>query len=58
MTSLDELQVSFPFVFFSKNSSIDIVPGKFESGKVDQGEVLYCKSLLHDICCVGVNVLR
>jgi hypothetical protein len=41
--SLGELQISFSFVFCTKNSSIDIITGNFDSEKVDQDEFFYYK---------------
>jgi hypothetical protein len=47
MMSLGELQIKFPLVFFTKNSPNDIISGNFDSEKVDQDEVFYCKDTLH-----------
>jgi hypothetical protein len=37
----------FPFVFCTKNSSIDIITGNFDSEKVDQDDFFYYKDTLH-----------
>jgi hypothetical protein len=47
MMSSGELQISFSFVFCTKSSSNDIISGNFDSEKVDQDEVFYCKDSLH-----------
>ena len=39
MISLGEWQISFSFVFCTKNSPNDLISGNFDSEKVDQDEV-------------------